>query len=165
MTTSEPRPRWLWLNAIALAFSLIHVLIDFSIGLWGKSSTVLSAAQMLNITAIALTYGWWVWALGGAARGEWRGLAGVFALTLLWSFLANGVLGLLVAPPPSAAFPYQDAAHLGNIVFGGLALWALWPSLRAELPGRAAGDWRAALSPLALLVVIYAVESILFLAK
>jgi len=84
------------------------------------------------------------------------------ALALLWSFLANGLLGLAAAPPPSAAFPYQDAAHLGTLLLGGLALWALWPAVRAD---RAPGDWRAALIPLALLVLNYAVETILFLAK
>ena len=154
--------RWLWLNIVALVFSLIHILIDFSIGLWGKSSAVLSAVQMLNILFIALTYGFWGLALAWAARGERRGLVTVFALTLLWSFLGNGVIGLLAAPPPSAAFPYQDLAHLGNVIFGGLALWALWRPMRA---GRGPSDWRHTLIPLALLVAVFAVESILFFAR
>src|SRR5262249_27164078 len=126
------------------------------------ASAVMGAAQALNIATLGLIYGWWAWALAGAARGERSGLVATFALSGLWSFLGNGVLGLAGAPPPTAALPHQDAAHLGNIVCGGLALWALWPAVRA---GRAAGDWRAVLIPLALLVSSYFLNTILFLSR
>jgi hypothetical protein len=161
--TAQPLPRWLWLNLVALAFSLLHVLIDGQIGLWGRSSPAVSPLQASYMLLISLIYALWGLSLAWTVRGEKAGMLGLFSLTLLWSFLANGVVAIFASPPPSAAaFPYQDIAHFGNALFGGLASYALWKALRSD--ARPAGWWPA-LAPFGLLVAIYAVESILFFAR
>jgi hypothetical protein len=49
-----------------------------------------------------------------------------------WAFLSNGAVAVAAAPPPSAAFPYQDITHFGSLVLGGLAAYATWRKMRME---------------------------------
>lgn len=161
-STLQPLPRWFWLNVVALTFSLIDVLIDFSIGLWGKSSSALSVVQMLNILLIAVIYGWWGWSLVWASRGSKRALISLFGTTFTWPFLTNGLFAVLTCVVCRDAFPYQDISHFGSLIFGGLAVYAIWKEIRAA---HEPGGWGIAFVPLGLMIATYAVESIMFFAK
>lgn len=138
-------------NGAALAVVLLHVLIDFHIGLYGPSSEVMSPAQAANALRIALTAGGWLVALGVAMRGSRTGTACALAFVAVWGLVLNGIVAFLIVPPPSAAFPYQDIAHVGAIVFGGLATYALWGHLGRQ---RGAIDRRYLLGALVWLVVV-----------
>lgn len=60
------------------------------------------------------------------------------------------------------AFPYQDISHFGSLIFGGMALYAIWKEIRvAPEPG----GWGIAFVPLGLMISTYAVESFVFFAK
>lgn len=158
--TLQPLPRWFWLSAVA--FSLVHVLIDFSIGLWGQSSSVLSVVQVANIVLIAAIYGWWGLSLAWASRDSKRGLISLFGVTLIWPFLTNGLFAVLTCIVCPDAFPYQDISHFGSLIFGGLALYALWKAIRAA---HEPGGWGMAFVPLGLMIATYAVEAIMFSAR
>jgi hypothetical protein len=129
---------WLWLNITALAFALAHVFIDFHIGLFGQSSIHMSLLQAGNILVLVLINAWWVACLvsavpdNGHLRSRWTGLSGAFAIAFIWAFLGNGLVAVFAAPPPSAAFPYQDITHFGSLVFGGLAAFATWKEMKTR---------------------------------
>lgn len=122
------------INATALVAVLVHVLIDYHIELYGPGGEVMSLAQFANALRIAVTAALWLGALGLAMRGSRTGTAVAFAVVTIWVFLLNGIVAFLVAPPPSDAFPYQDIAHAGGVIFGGLASYALWGQLGRQ-PG------------------------------
>lgn len=117
-------------NGVALAVVLLHVLIDYHIGLYGASSEIMTPAQAANALRIAVTASGWMIALGVSMRGSRTGTACALAFVVVWGFTFNGLVAFLVVPPPSAAFPYQDIAHVGGIVFGGLAAYVLWRRMR-----------------------------------
>lgn len=156
---------WVAMGALALGFSLAHALIDFQVGLFGPSSENMTAGQALLVTLVGLLYAWWgvsfAWAGSPGARAV--GLAGLLVLAFVWSFLANGVVGVAACPPPcSAAWPYQDIAHFGNIIFGGLASAATWRAVRFNSgPAR----WPVALTGVGLTVAILTLQGVLFAAR
>lgn len=119
-------------NGAALTVVLLHVLIDFHIGLYGGSSEVMTLAQAANAFRITLTAGGWMVALGVAMRGSRTGTACTLAFVVVWGLLFNGLVAFLLVPPPSAAYPYQDIAHVGSIVLGGLATYGLWGHLERQ---------------------------------
>ncbi len=117
------------LQAIALAASLSHVLVDFAIGLYGSGSSM-SALQAANIAAYAAVYGLWGWALG-AATSLRSAVAVLVVMAGLWSAFAQGVVGFAACPPPcGGATGFQDGTHLISLVFGAWAAWATWGALR-----------------------------------
>jgi hypothetical protein len=156
---------WLFWGALSLAFSLAHALIDFQVGLFGPSSENMTAGQALLIALLSLLYAWWgvsfAWAGSPGARAV--GLAGLLVLAFVWSFLANGVVGVGACPPPcSGAWPYQDIVHFGNVIFGGLASAATWRAVRLNSgPAR----WPVALTGAGLTVAILALQGVLFAAR
>jgi hypothetical protein len=138
MTNTQPLS-WVWLNIIALAFALGHVFIDLHIGLFGETSVYMSPLQAANILFLVLINAWWIACLVSAARDpEQTGifnLAGAFTIVFVWAFLINGMVAVIAAPPPSAAFPYQDLTHFGSLIFGGLASRAAWKEMKVrEIP-------------------------------
>ena len=161
-TTGGRKPQWLWSGALALAFSLMHVLLDYHVGLFGQTSSELSWVQAALVLLLGLLYAWWgvSFAMAGGSAWQAAGLAGLLWLSLLWSFLANGVAGVFACLPPcSSAFPYQDIVHFGNIIFGGWAAYSTWTALRAARTGI---RWQAALVPLALVVTLFFLQGFLF---
>jgi len=132
-------PRILLLQAAAIAASLFHVLIDVWIGLFGASGGVvvaggptLTAAQALTLLAFAVLYGWWNSPIAAATAGVRGAMLALAVLAFVWVFLGNGVAGFIACFPPCAgAAPWQDAAHLASVVFGGWAAWAAWSAYRA----------------------------------
>ncbi len=161
-TTGRTWPRWLSLGAISLAFSLMHVLLDYQVGLFGQTSNEVSWVQAALALFLGLLYAWWAvsFALAGGSARQAAGLASLLWLSLLWAFLANGLAGVFACLPPCpGAFPYQDIIHFGNIIFGGWASYATWKALRASREGL---RWQAALVPLVLVVTLFFLQSYLF---
>lgn len=123
-------PPWLGLQAAALAVSLAHTFVDAHIGLFGPTSRDMTPLQAGTVLATCLVFGWWGVCLGTSTAGTRPGLGGAFALAVGWASLANGAVTVVAAPPPSAAFPYQDITHFGSLALGALAAWATWREMR-----------------------------------
>ena len=137
-TVAQKVPAWLALNVAALAASLAHGFIDFHLGGFGASSSIISALQAGNILLICLVMGWWSLSLATAQSGTRPGLSGAFTLAIGWALLGNGT-AFVLAPPPAPAFPYQDIAHFSSLIFGGLAAYTT--SRELKQPGVAI-SWR-----------------------
>ena len=128
---------WIWWNAAAMFATLAHVFIDLHIGLWGASSREMSMVQASNAFVWAALYGWWLLVVLYASRGERWALRSVLVLVGIYAVLLNGLVAFIVAPPPSAAFPYQDIAHGLSLTFGLIATVMVWRALpRASDGGR-----------------------------
>jgi hypothetical protein len=153
---------WRLFNAIAIVASLAHVLIDFHIGLFGATSKLMSVPEAASVFATALAYGGWGYALATANAQDKSRLASLFAYVVFWSFLANGVIAVLIVPPPSAAFPYQDIAHVSNVIFGGLGAYATWKALEAS-PGNLM--WAAPRLHIGLLLLAYIGQNAVYFLK
>ena len=118
--------RMIFLQGAALASSLVHVLIDARIGLFGAGASM-TFMQFLAFLVTAALYGWW---LAPLAVGIWGTRAAILSLALIsgiWTALANGVVGIAACPIPCAgAAPYQDVAHVASAVIGSAAAWYAW---------------------------------------
>ena len=64
----QPIPRWLWLNAAALALSMIHFQVDWHVGLFGETSSIMSTSQGALVFATSVIFAWWTISLAGAMR-------------------------------------------------------------------------------------------------
>ncbi len=123
-------PRWLVWSTLAIVATLAHVLIDAHIGLWGETSDEMSVLQATNLGAQGVVYGWWALALVFAARGDRWGMRSALVMAAGNAFLLHGAIAIVAAPPPSAAFPYQDLAHGLSLVTGGVAAVYIWSGLK-----------------------------------
>ncbi len=151
------------LNAVALAFSQVHTLIDWHIGLYGPSSSFMSLDQAVLVASFGALLIGWAFSFGSAGRREKAGLVSLFIFAFGWSFLANGVVAFGACPPPCAnAFPYQDMAHLGNIVFGGMAAYSTRRAV-AETSGLI--QWKGPAISLILLLFPFVVGSVVALFR
>jgi hypothetical protein len=117
----------------------------------------MSVPEAVSVFASALAYGGWGYALAAANERDKASLTNAFIYVVFWSFIANGVVAVLVVPPPSAAFPYQDIAHFGNVIFGGLGAYACWRAMAAA-PAPAHG--RGLLINSAVLILAYIGQTI-----
>ena len=150
--------KWIAWTSAALVASLVHVLVDFHIGLYGETSSRVSWLQAANLFFASLVYGWWIYAAAVAASGEKSALVSALIIAVLWAFLWNGVVGLAVSPPPSSAFPYQDIAHASSIVFGAGAsasIWRVSRSIDAEV------SWAMPIAVGVVLLLAFVVQSVL----
>lgn len=155
---------WILWSAAALAASLAHVLIDYHVGLYGRaSSTAMSSLQATNVLLTCLVYACWIASLGLATSGYRSGLLASLVLTVGWATLWNGLVGLIVCPPPCRnAFPYQDIAHMSSLIFGGLAAYTTWQKI---------GDTTGPVDPVPTICIIvvvlaaFVVQSVLGLAR
>lgn len=120
------------LNAIAMTVLIFHVLIDFYIGLYGPVSTDMELIQAGNAFRQAVTIGLMLVALPMAMRGSRTATACALAVVALSVLVFDGIVAIIVAPPPSAGFPYQDIAHFSAVGFGALATYSLWDQLRRQ---------------------------------
>lgn len=132
--------RWLPWTAAAFAATISHLLIDQHIGLYGASSEEMSAMQAMNILRHAVLAGFWLAAAGAASRNADARRA-LMWLVVVDAAVLNGIVAFAVAPPPSAAFPYQDIAHGAALIFGLIASLALARSL-VEVPSPTGRAWR-----------------------
>jgi len=127
-------PLWLFLNLAAMIASLGHVLIDYHLGLLGDTSSTMSALQASGIALLCLVVAWWTLCLAMTTPTGRPALPGALVMAIVWAFLGNGVGGLVAAPPPSDAAPYQDVTHLAAAAFGAAAAVTTWRAWRATGP-------------------------------
>lgn len=130
-----PTPGWVGWTALAFFATLAHVLIDVHIGLWGETSDEMSLLQAVNAMARAAIYGWWLLVTVVALNGDQWALRSALMFAVVYAVFLNGLAAFAAAPPPSAAFPYQDVAHGLSLVIGGVAALSIWASIRRATPG------------------------------
>src|SRR5690348_2796857 len=114
--------RCLQLNALALAFSLSHVIADIAIlnGDPGGSWWVLYACIIASTV-----YGWWGWMMAQAAVGSRAALKNLLALCGIWAVLQGATV---VFTPITEIL--ADVIHFGCLLFGAWGAYATWRALR-----------------------------------
>jgi hypothetical protein len=148
------------LQSLALAASLMHVIVDFQVGLYG-TGTIVSGLQAANIVAYAAMYALWGWALGAAA-GSRGAVASLVILAGGWAAMGQGLIGFVACPPPcGGATGIQDAAHFLSLVVGA---WAAYATARVfgESPGPI--GWWPSVIAVALIAGGFALEGLVFAA-
>jgi hypothetical protein len=152
---------WLVFSAAVLAASLAHVLIDYHIGLYGTSSATMQPLQAAHVLCTCLVYAWWAIVLGVAYGNNRSAMVSALVVAMGWAVVWNGAVGLIISPPPSSAFPYQDIAHGANILLGCVAANFIWQKLQIN---PISIHWLMPSLTLGLLVVVCVVQSVLGLA-
>lgn len=137
-----------WLSLGALAFGVLHMLMDFGVGLFPLQGPVTLAVGGA-LVLISLIHVWWAVSLAAAARGLGGGLASLAVLAFGWTLLANGFPIVFCPLPCPAAAPLSDVAHLGSLALGLAApVAALWEIRQRRLKV----DWPLPISALVLTV-------------
>jgi hypothetical protein len=129
-------PLWLWVGLATMFFSVLHIILDFGVGLFDLRGT-LSVSEAATILGVALIQLWWAISFMAGARGNGSGVASAGILGAGWSALTNGYPIIYCPPVCEEARPLTDVAHVGSIVFGiVMALVAGWTLWRARVrPG------------------------------
>lgn len=122
-------PAWLWLGLLAMCVSVLHIILDFGVGLFDLHGT-LSPTEATTLVGVALIQPWWAVSFMAGARGNGSGVASAGILGAGWAALTNGSPIVYCPPVCEEARPLTDVAHIGSIVFGVLlalvAAWSLW---------------------------------------
>ena len=122
-------PLWLGLGLTTMFFSVLHIVIDFGVGLFDLHGT-LSLTEATTLIGVALIQVWWAISFMAGSRGNGSGVASAGILGAGWSALTNGFPIVYCPPVCQEARPLTDLAHVGSIVFGILlalaAAWSLW---------------------------------------
>jgi hypothetical protein len=126
---TSPLNRCLQLSALALAFSLSHVMADFV--LVAVQSAPGSWAPVAIVGVAAAVYGWWGWSMGQAAVGSRSGLFSLLLLAGIWTAVLNGAT--VVYTPITNVL--ADVIHSGCLLFG---VWGAYAAWRLLGPGKAA---------------------------
>lgn len=118
----------------------------------GPTSETMTFAQGAALAVDAMLVGWWLYAAAGTATGDSSALGALTLLLFLEPVLLDGAVAFVVAPPPAAAFPYQDLSHLASLVLGvGAVLtlrrsigwgqwgWPSWVAVGLKVLGGAVG--------------------------
>jgi hypothetical protein len=124
--TFQPTRFWLPAHALAMGFSLGHVILDWHAELFGPLVPVMRPSQALVLLSGASLYPLWMLALVMTERGSRVALLATFALCTLGG-LGNGLSILACLPPCRAAAPFADLTHLGSLAFG---VWGVYESWR-----------------------------------
>lgn len=122
-------PLWLWVGLVAMFVSVLHIVIDFGVGLFDLHGT-LSLTEAATLVGVALIQVWWAISFMAGARGNGSGVASAGILGAVWAALTNGFPIVYCPPACPEARPLTDVGHVGSIVFGILlalvAIWSLW---------------------------------------
>jgi hypothetical protein len=110
-------PLWLWVGLATMFFSVLHIILDFGVGLFDLRGT-LSGSEAATLVGVALIQLWWAISFMAGARGNGSGVASAGILGAGWSALTNGYPIVYCPPVCQEARPLSDVAHLGSIVFG-----------------------------------------------
>ena len=161
MGRTTPLTRCLVLNALALAFSLAHLLVDWHIGLFGASSQAVSGSQAALLWLASFLYAGWGLGLAAAARGARAGLLSLVTLSAGWAALGNGLPLVFCLPPCAGGYPHQDLTHVGSLLFGSWAAYARWQAARASEQPLGRGGWLFPAAGLVVVVALYALEAAL----
>ena len=115
-----------WLALAAFAFGSLHILLDFSIGLFPTHGPV-SAPVAATFVVTSLILLWWAVSIAAALTGQGGGLASVAVLAFGWTLLTNGSSVGFCPPPCPVAAPLADVGHLGSLASGLAAtVGAVW---------------------------------------
>ena len=141
-------PAWLLIGLAAMFVSVLHIVIDFGVGLFDLHGTLLFT-ETTTLIGVALIQLWWAISFMAGVQGNPSGVASAGILGLGWASLINGYPIVYCPPSCPEARPLADVGHIGSIVFGvalGLvAIWTLWR-------GRVWPGWFMPLVALALVV-------------
>jgi hypothetical protein len=122
-------PLWLWVGLAAMFVSVLHIVIDFGVGLFDLRGT-LSFTEASTLVGIALIQVWWAVSFMAGAQGNGSGVASAGILGAGWAAMTNGFPIVYCPPVCAEARPLTDLGHIGSIVFGVLialvAIWSLW---------------------------------------
>ena len=122
-------PAWLWVGFATMFVSVLHIVIDFGVGLFDLHGT-LSFSEATTLVGVALIQVWWAVSLMAGAQGNASGVASAGVLGAGWAALTNGYPIVFCPPVCEEARPLTDLGHVGSIVFGILlavvATWSLW---------------------------------------
>ena len=122
-------PPWLWVGLATMFVSVLHIIIDFGVGLFDLHGT-LSLTEATTLVGVALIQLWWAISFMAGARGNGSGVASAGILGAGWAALTNGFPIIYCPPMCEEAWPLSDLSHIGSIVFGLLlpvvAIWSLW---------------------------------------
>lgn len=140
---------WLPPTIGALAATVSHLFVDLHIGLFGPSADVVSLSQAANIGLLAAIFSVWAYAIARAQVSSKSALATVAVFCGLWAAFGNGVVAVIVAPPPSLGFPYQDITHAASLVFGATATVQVARELK-----KTPGPIRLVLPSIAVLLIV-----------
>ena len=117
--------RCLRLNALALAFSLSHVIVDIT--LFASGPELGEAAATAIVAVACAVYGWWGWSMAQAALGRRGGLESLLVLCGFWA-VAHGASFVFTPLTEYVA----DVIHFGALIFGVWGAYATWHLLRAN---------------------------------
>jgi hypothetical protein len=115
--------RCLRLNALALAFSLSHVIVDIT--LFGSGAELSQWASTGIVAVACAVYAWWGWSMAQAAANRRSALPSLLALSGFWAVLH----GLTFVWTPITNI-FGDVIHFGSLFFGLWAAYATWRALR-----------------------------------
>ena len=82
-------PVWLWLGLATMFFDVLHIIIDFGVGLFDLHGT-LSLTEGATLVGVALIQLWWAISFLAGARGNGSGVASAGILGAGWAALTNG---------------------------------------------------------------------------
>jgi hypothetical protein len=122
---ASPLTRCLQLNALALAFSLSHVIVDISLFASGPG-----VSEWVGVGCVAVAcavYGWWGWSMAQVARDGRTGLSSLLVLCGFWA-VAHGASFVFTPLTNYVA----DVIHFGSLIFGVWAAYATWRIMRAN---------------------------------
>lgn len=120
--------RWLPAHALAIGFSLGHVILDWHAGLFGPMESVMRPVQALVLVSGASLYAVWASVLTLAGQGSRVGLVATLVVSAVGG-LGNGLAIVACPPPCEAAAPFGDLSHVGSLVFGAWAMYESWRAL------------------------------------
>ena len=122
-------PVWLVVGLATMLVSVLHIMIDFGVGLFDLHGT-LSPSEAATLVGVALIQCWWAISFMAGAGGNGSGVASAGILGLGWAALTNGYPIVYCPPMCEEARPLSDLGHVGSIAFGILlamvAAWSLW---------------------------------------
>ncbi len=118
-----PLARCLRLNALALAFSLSHTIVDIS--LFASGPELGEAASAAIVAVACAVYGWWGWSMAQAARGSHAALPSLLILCGFWA-VSHGASFVFTPLTEYVA----DVIHFGSLIFGLWGAYATWRVLR-----------------------------------
>lgn len=122
-------PPWLWVGLATMFFSVLHIILDFGVGLFDLHGT-LSPTEATTLAGVALIQLWWAISFMAGARGNGSGVASAGILGAGWAALTNGSAIVFCPPVCEEAYPLTDPAHVGSLVLGillpAVVIWSLW---------------------------------------
>lgn len=122
-------PVWLWIGLATMFVSVLHIVIDFGVGLFDLRGT-LGLTEATTLLGVASIQVWWAISFMAGARGSAGGVASAGILGAVWAAMTNGYPIVYCPPMCEEARPLADVAHVGSIALGVLlpviAIGSLW---------------------------------------